>query len=282
MDLIDGMYARNYSLKIVVFLVIILMPFVLSVISFSKPISMNNLDYLENSDYSNNYIFIAGSYQYFEVRCPNESDKICIIFFHDNLFYEKQNISPSNFYQWEYNNGAWKDVSGHDSQYIIPSECKKENDTFYFYIGLDNKATPGHWNIKIIINDGEILSCNNCIAVIAQFNLFLSSFIAFYQPRLMDKKSIFDIDFICTDKKKIKVVLKENINQVVDKIINKLPTDNNKENAYKIENKIPLNDKLYYKNEYEKSIVFNYQRSRLKNKLINTSFLSFKKNMGGE
>jgi len=217
----DGMYASNYSLKTVVFLVLILMPFVLSGISFSKPISTNNLDYIENIDSSNNYIFIAGSYQYFEVRCHNETEKISIIFFHDNLFYEKQNISPSNFYQWEYNNGDWEDASGHDTQYIIQSECKKENDTFYFYIGLDNKATPGHWNIKIIINDGEILSFNNCIAVIAQFNLFLSSFIAFYQPRLMNKKSIFDIDYICTDKKKIKVVLKENINQVVDKVINK-------------------------------------------------------------
>ncbi len=278
----DGMYARNYSLKTVVFLVIILMPFVLSGISFSKPNSINNSNYSENLESSNNYIFIAGSYQYFEVRYPNETGKICIIFFNDNLFYEKQNISPSNFYQWEYDNGVWKDTSGHDRQYIIPSECKIENDTYYFYIGLDNKATPGHWNIKILINDGEILSYNYCIAVIAQFNLFLSSFIAFYQPRLIDKKSMFNIDFICTDKKKIKVVFKENINDVVDKVINKLPTDNDEENAYELDNVIPLNDKLYYKSEFEKSIVFNYQRNRLKNKSTCASFLLFKKNIWGE
>jgi len=278
----DGMYARNYSLKIVVFLALLLMPFFLSGISFSKPISMNNSNYMENSESSNNYIFIAGSYQYFEAKFTNEVKKICIIFFQGNSIYETEDRSPSNFYKWEYNNGVWRDASGHDAEYIVPSKCKKENNTYYFYIGLDNKAKPGHWNIKILINDDEILSNNYCISVIAQFNLLLSSFATFYQPDLKDKKSIFDIDFICSDKKKIKLLLKENIDDVVDKVINKLSTDNKEENVVEIGNLIPLNDKLYYKDEFEKSIVFNYQRSRLKNEPKSTSFLSFKKNIWGE
>ena len=276
------MYARNYSLKIIIFLAILLMPFVLSGLSFSKPILIKNSSYNENTASLNNSFFYAGIYQYFEVDLTNETEKICIIFYQDDSIYKTEDRSPSNFYKWEYNNGVWRDSSGHDAQYIISSKCKKENNTYYFYIRIDNKAKLGHWSIKILINNKEILSYNYCIAVIAQLNLFLSSFVAFYQPDFKDKKSIFDIDYICSDKKKTIAILKENINDMVDKVNNKSLTLNNEEIPEKIDTLIPLNYKSYYKNESERSIVFNYYSSILKNEPIKTSFWPYKKNIWGE
>ncbi len=277
----DGMYARRFLLKTVVFLVILIIPFIISSVSFSKPISMKNSCLNEKQAFSNNSIFIAGTYQYFEVNVTSEVENVCIIFYNDNSINEIERRSTSNFYQWEYNNGIWRDASEHNEKYIISSKCKKENNTYYFYISLDNKAKPGYWSIKILINNKEILSYTYSVAVIAQFNIFLSSLIAFYKTDSNDKKSIFNVDFVCSDKKKITSISKENINDIVNKEINKNTTDRNKENIELKDNLNPLIVKPYYKNDSEKYIDFNYQKSMLKTQK-SSSFLLFKNNIWGE
>lgn len=75
----DGMCARNSSLKVVIFLAILLMPFVISGISFSKPISMNEPSYKGSSAASCSSIFIAGNFQYFGVKLTSEAQRFPLL-----------------------------------------------------------------------------------------------------------------------------------------------------------------------------------------------------------
>ena len=277
----DGMYAKNSTLKTVVFLAVLLIPFVLSGLSFSKPISTDNTTYRENSASSCNSIVVAGDFQYFEVKLTSVAEKISIVAFYGDSIPEIKDRSPSNYYKWEYNNGAWIDASGHDAEYIKTSECKKENSTYYFYISLDNNARPGHWNFKIIIDGKEKVTYTYSIVVVAQFNFFLSALVALYQPNTRDKESIFEIDLIVSERKKMAMAPKENIDDVVDEVISKSSISDNKEKKDEIQDLFYSEIKPNTKDECSRAIVSNYQRSRLKNLPEKPTFSIFKKNLGG-
>lgn len=113
--------------------------------------------------------------------------------------------------------------------------------------------------------------------VIAQFNFFLSALVAFCQPNTRDKESILEIDLIISERKKMAMAQKENIDDVVDEVISKSSTSDNKEKKDEIQDLFCLEIKPNPKDESDRAIVSNYQRSRLKSAPEKTTSLVFKK-----
>ena len=81
--------------------------------------------------------------------------------------------------------------------------CYKENNTYSFYLGIDRNANPGHWTVKVFVDDTEEISSVSSFVVITGFNLFLSAIIAVFEPCVNEKKYLMNQDFICSDRKKI-------------------------------------------------------------------------------
>jgi hypothetical protein len=244
---------------------------------------MNDTSWKDHIASSANSRLVAGDFRYFNVLLNNDVEKICIVAYHGESIPNPEYRSVSNYYRWEYDNGFWKDVSGHDLEYIDPSQCFKKNNTYSFYIGIDNKAKQGHWTVLINIDDDEEVESTMSIVVVAQFNFFIFSLIGVYEPDLRDKRAIINIDFICSDQKRIMVDSKINIEKRVDEILKKRTTFDQEEKSSKgtidlyISSKAPpLND------EVVKSTVSTYPRSRLKNvQSKSVGSLIFNKKVGG-
>ena len=132
MRLSDGMLTWGMSLKTILLLAILLIPFVLSGLTLSQSVSMNDPGFKEHTASSVNSVLVAGGFRYFDVTLTDEAERICIIAYHGDLLPEPEDRSVSNYYRWEYDNGVWKDVSGHDLVYIKPSQCVKDNDTYSY------------------------------------------------------------------------------------------------------------------------------------------------------
>jgi hypothetical protein len=229
-----------------------------------------------------NSVIIAGSFQYIDVEVNDEFEKICIIACHGDSLPNLEDRSIGNYYKWEYDHGIWKDVSGHDSVYIKPSQCIIDNNTYYFYIGIDAKAEPGRWTVKILIDGKEIVSSTNSI-VIAQFNLFLTALIGIYKPCFGDKKSIINIDFICSDQKRLIAESKKNLDKLVDEILSKHDVSNQNGDSKETADLCFFENTSSSKEESVKSTVSNYPRSKFKNeqKNIECSLFFNKKWCGG-
>ena len=279
MRLSDGMLERHISLKTVLLLAIVIIPFVLSGVTASQSVSTNTASL---SGSSVNGVLIAGGFQYFDVTYTDEVDKICIIAYQGDFIPEPDDRTVSNYYRWDYEKGVWKDTSGHNSIYIKPSQCVKNDDKYSFYIGIDKKANPGHWSIKILVDDEEVESSNSSIVVVAQFHFFLSSLIGIYEPSLRDKNPCIHIDFICNDRKKIMVESKENIDDLVDEVLSKNSETEKEKYKEEIDDLCFFENSSSLKNESVKSTVYTYPRSKLKTYRSNTAkSLFFNKKMGG-
>ena len=83
----------------------------------------------------NSYI-VAGDFRYFNVLLDKEVEKISIVAYHGESLPKLEDRSICNYYRWEYDNGVWRDVSGHVSEYINPSKCIKENNTYSFCLSI--------------------------------------------------------------------------------------------------------------------------------------------------
>ncbi len=254
------------------------MPLTLSVISLSKPISIKDIYCKDHSEYS---FLVAGDFSYFNVTLNVDAEKICIIAYHGKFSPNNEDRYIGNFYRWEYNKGIWKDNSGHDSLYIKPYMCIKNNYTYSFYIKIDNRAKPGRWTVNILIDDEEVEQSTKSFVVIAQFNFFLSALIGVFEPSNNDKKSIDDIELICSERKKIMIESKENINDLVDEVLRKHATSDQEINSEEI-NIISFSDeKPHIEDELIKSNISTYHKSRLKiEKTKALSFLFFSKKWG--
>ena len=221
MHIRDGMLARAILLKTLLLIIIVLMPLAFSGLSFSKSITTKNASFNELTASSVNSVLVAGDFQYFNVTLTSEAKKICIIAYHSDSIPKSENQSVSNYYKWEYNNGVWRDISGHDSVYIKTSLCVKDNHTYSFYLGIDRKANPGHWSFKVLVDDKEAASFNPSFMVVVGFNFFLSAIIGIYEPDLREKKFLVNIDFIRSKRKRIIVESEKNIDKLVDKTLRK-------------------------------------------------------------
>jgi len=282
MHLRDGMLARAMSLKIWLILVLILILFLLSGLTFSQASLINDVNFKEQYVSPDNSVLIAGDFQYFDVALTVNVEKICIIAYNGDSLPNIDDRSVSNYYRWEYDHGVWKDVSGHDSEYIKPTQCMRDNDTYSFYVGIDTKAKPGRWTVKILIDGGEVVYSTTSLVVVAQFNFFLTALIGVYKPSFKDKKSIVDIDFICSDRKRIMVESKENIDKLVDEVLSKHAASDQEEDVKEIHDLCFLENMPSLEYESIKSTISTYPRSKLKNGQINAaSSLFFNKNWGG-
>ena len=279
---LGGMRTRGVLLKIFPLIVLVLMPLILSGISYSQPVSTGDSDYFEHTADSFHPVLLAGDFQYYNLKLSNEVEKICIIAYHGDSIPEPEDRSVGNYYRWEYDNGIWMDESGHDLEYLDPSHCVEDNGTFSFFVRIDKKAMFGNWNVKVLVNDKEVESSNFSFMVVTQFNLFLSSLIGVYKPPIKDKKFFIDIDFICSDRKRVIAESKEHIDDLVDEVLNKHATSNQEKDTNEIYDLCFIESKKCYKDESEKSAISTYPRSRLKTGQSNTaSSLFFNKKLDG-
>lgn len=283
MHLRDGMLARAMSLKIVLILVLVLMPFLLSCLTFSQAALVKDTNFKELSASSDNCVLIAGGFQYFDIAPTADEEKVCIIAYHGDTLPDPEIRSVENYYRWEYDHGVWKDTSGHDSLYIKPSKCLKENNTYFFYMGIDHKANPGRWTIKIVVDNEEVSSIPSFV-VVGCFNLFLSAIIGVFEPTIGNKKSLFDPDIICSDRKKIIVKSEKNVDNDVDEILRRHNASaKGEKQADETLDLFLLDEKPSTPNELLKSTVSSYSRSRLKKGQTNElSSLLFNKKWGGD
>ncbi len=269
--------------KISLILILILIPFLVSCFPTSQSSLILNANFKEEKISNINPILYAGNIQYFNVTTSLDAQKIIIIAYQGNNIPEPHDRSIKNYYRWEYDCDLWKDVSGHDTLYIRSSDCLKENHTYSFYIGIDNKAKPGHWTIKVIVDDTEISSISSLV-IVTSFNFFLSSIIGLFEPNITNKRFSINSDLILSDRKRITVESEKNIEEKIDRVIKErnFRESQEKEND-ETSDLIVLNEIPSPKNELIKSIVTTYSRSRLKKEPSNTSnSLFFNKRWGGK
>ena len=271
---------RLKSLFIAIF---ILIPLIISCLPSSQAAPIDNTNFKKQHVTTNNPIFIAGNFQYFDVTLNCEAEKIIIIAYQGSKIPDPQDRSPSNFYRWEYDQGKWKDVSGHDLSYITPSKCSKEDHTYSFYIGIDTKANPGRWTIRVIVDDTEISSTPS-IVIAAGFNFLLSSIIGLIDSSSSNKKFRDELDIICSDRKRITAESEKNIEEKIDGILKRQKSSDQKDKLNEENLDLFINNKpALYKEELVKTTSTNYQKSKLKNTQSNVAFYSFlDKKMGGK
>jgi len=282
MHLEDGMLTRNISLKVLLLLVLLLVPFLFSGLASSQVTHVEDVYINERHLTINNAVLVAGDFHYFDVTLSLGVEKICIIAYAGDFLPECEDRSVANYYRWEYNHGIWKDVSGHDSSYLLPSKCVKENDTYSFYLGIDQKANPGHWTIKILVDDTEVSSTSS-IVIIAGFNVFLSAMIGVFEPSVEDKRFLVDREFICSDQKRLLVESGKDIDTIVDKVLKSHnPYTQGEDLSDEILDSFLVNDKSSLNDELAQSTVSTYHRSKLKQEQHTAaSSLIFNKKWGG-
>jgi len=280
MRLVDGMLARG-KLKILVIFILILIPLLLSGLATSEASLMDDVIFKEPHVSLDNSVLIVGRFHYFDVILEDDRDNICIIAYVGDSLPDFEDRSYKNYYRWEYDNGAWKDIGGHESSYIDSSKCQKENHTYSFYIGIDSKADKGQWTIKIIV-DNEEMSSTPSFVVVADFGFFLSAMIGVFEPRIRDKNPLFSSKFICSDRKRIMVESEKNIEERVDEILRKHAASDQEESADKTLDLFVSDEAALPYDELVTSTVSTYSKSRLKKEQSNAlNSLFFNKKLGG-
>ena len=248
---------------------------------FSQASLITDVNFKEQHITEGNPFLSPGSFQYIDVKLTVDAEKIYIVAYSGDSLPDLEDRSPKNYYRWEYDHGVWNDVSGHDLLYLIPSKCSEENHIYSFYLSIDNKANPGHWTFKVIVDDEEVTSTSSFVAT-AGFNLFLSAMIGVFEPNIRNKKLLDDSDFICSDRKTITVESEKNIDVEVDKVLKRHAASEQDESRDEILDSFPLNHKPSPRNELVKSSVSTYPKSRLKKVQSNAAgSLFFSKKLGG-
>ena len=276
------MPVRKIQFKSLLILIFILISLVVSCFPSSQASLIKDVRFKEQHVSISNPILIAGSYHCFDVSLITEAQKITIIAYQGDDIPDPQDRSLKNYYRWEYDHGIWKDVSGHDSLYIRSSKCLEENHTYSFYLGIDNKANPGRWTIKVIVDDTEVSSTPSFV-IVASFNFFLSAIIGISKPNVIGKKLLVNSDLICSDRKRIMVGSENNIEERVDKVLRKDTISEHKEKSTgETLDLFLLDETPSPENELIKLTASTYPRSRLKKGQSNAlNSLFFNKKWGG-
>ena len=279
MHITDGMRAYGIYRKAVI--VLVLMPFLLVGFNCVEASANKNLAFPSHVSV-NDSVLVAGVFHYVDVTLLNEHEKICIIAFNGDTEPGPQARSENNFYKWEYDNGVWKDVSGYDSFYIDPSKCYTENNTYSFYIGISNKAKPGSWTIKILVDNKETSSISFKV-IIGDFCLFFSTIMGVFEPTIKQKNSLVENELRCCYKQRKIETSEANIDKIVDSVLNKQATISKEEKqVYKNIDFFCSNNNPFSKQEPIRSAISLYPRSKLKEiKIDNTKSWFFNGKWGG-
>jgi hypothetical protein len=273
------MLARGIYLKVVI--VLVLMPILLVSLTCLEASPNKNVSSRPHASLKDS-VFIAGVFHYLDVNSDIENGSIYIIAYSGDTLPEPGARSVKNYYRWEYNHGVWQDASGHDSSYIDPSKCTKENNTYSFYIGISSKANPGSWKIKIFIDNKETASTSLNV-IIGDFCLLFSTTIGMFQPSIKYRNSLVERERICFDQQRKMMVSEENIDKIVDGVLRRQATSLKEEKS--VDKKSDLcvsNDEPLDKEEPLRSTVSMYPRTKLKEiKNDRTSSLFFDEKGGG-
>ncbi|MCU0851476.1 MAG: hypothetical protein MUC80_09460 [Candidatus Thermoplasmatota archaeon] len=215
MHISDGLRAYGIKRKAVIFLVIL--PFLLislNCLEASPQTTLTSPSHVSLGD----SILIAGVFHYFDVTLPEDHTKLCIIAYNGETEPSIQERSEKNYYQWEYDNGVWRDASGYDCIYLDPSFCSKQNTTYSFYLSISQKANPGSWTIKILVDDSET-STISIQVVIGDFCLFFSSIIGVFEPKVKQRTLSATYEVRCSSFQKKSKTSESDVETQVDKIL---------------------------------------------------------------
>jgi hypothetical protein len=276
------MSSRSIQLKSLLIVIFIAVPLLITFIPSTKSSIIQDVNCKQQLFSISSPVLTPGQPQYLDITLRADASKITIIAFCGNIIPNPEDRSCKNYYRWQYNNGEWRDISGHLSTYIFASKCLKENNTYSFYLKLDTKANGGQWTIRIMV-DGIEVSSEHFLVETAIFNLFISSIIGVFQPRIDSKRLFSNSDLICCDRKRTIIDSEENIEEAVDKLLKERALNSHKEESEEVScDTIFFDETPSLQNELMKSSVFTYPRSKLKNKRISSfNSLIFNKKMGG-
>ena len=266
MHISDGMIADGIYRKIVIF--VVLMPFLLVGVSCVEANLTHTITSPAHMSVKNS-VLVAGDFHYVDVSLCNETEKICIIAFSGTVEPNPEDRSIQNFYQWEYDCGVWRDASGYNSSYIDPSKCYADNNTYSFYIGISNKALPGSWTIKILIDNQET-SSSSVNVVIGNFCLFFSTLIGVFQPSVKQRDMPLENEVRWYEKEKKLEAVEKNIEQIVDVVLKeKTLLSKEEKTLYKDIEFFRSENNPIGKQEILRSEISQYPRSKLKQETRN-------------
>ena len=278
---LDGCSSRRFTLKIILLLAILLIPFLLSGLTVSHTVTEKDLSWKDYAASSGNSYIVAGSFRQFDVVLDRDVEKVTVLAYHGDSIPGAGDRSSSNYYRWEYDNGVWKDVSGHDSEYIDSSKCEKNDFTYSFFIGIDRGANRGSWKVIIHVDDDEKIESTFSIEVVSHFNFFLLSLIGVYAPDTKYKRAVADIEFFISEKKKIITDTQTTVENKVDSILNRRrPPDKEEKLSKNPADIFVFNNSPPLKKEMERSTVSTYSKSKLKIEKSNSDNTYFLKKKG--
>ncbi len=188
------------SLKIILVFSLLLLPFALSLFNCSQATSINHIGITSHNFDTSNAVFIAGDFHHFDVTLSTDAKKVSIVAYHGNALPDVNDRNVGNYYRWEYNGGEWKDASGHECSYLVPSRCTKVNQTYSFYLAIDQKTHPGKWTIKLFVDDQEF-SSQSTLVIIVGLQTFLSSILGVFESRVDIARRDFTNALVCSDRK---------------------------------------------------------------------------------
>ncbi len=215
MHISDGL--RAYGIKRKAVIILVILPFLLislNCIEGSPQSTLASPSHVSLGD----SILIAGMFHYFDVTLPEDHTKLCIIAYNGDTEPSLQERSEKNYYQWEYDNGNWSDASGYDSTYLDPSFCSKKNTTYEFYLSISQKANPGSWTIKVLVDDSET-STLSIQVVIGDFCLFFSSIIGVFEPAMKHRTLSTTDELRCSSFQKKLKTSETDIEKKIDRIL---------------------------------------------------------------
>ncbi|MCX6665679.1 MAG: DUF2341 domain-containing protein [Euryarchaeota archaeon] len=207
-----------------------------------------------------NSILIAGAFFTIDVTVEKETDNIYILAYSGDAIPDPESQSIKNYYKWEYNQGTWRDASGHDTQHIIASNCTKTNTTYSFYIGLATQADPGKWTIKIYVDNKET-STKTMNVIIGNFCLFFSTIIGVFEPPNHHRTRPLVEEKVYIDHKKRMMVQQKNIDAVVDGVLRNHET---KSDEIKNTDTTDITHVSFTKQDLIQSSSCTYHRSKFK------------------
>ena len=104
-----------------------------------------------------NPVWIRGIWHYVNITLDSKTSKITIVFYHYLGSLDSDDRDETNYYEWEYDNGVWKDVK-YENSYINENHCNDNNGLYSFYIGIDQYAEHGNWTLELVADNKQLLS----------------------------------------------------------------------------------------------------------------------------
>jgi len=215
MHISDGL--RAYGIYRTVVIMLLVLPFLLVGLNCTEA-SLSTTKHSTSHASLQDSVFIAGLFQSIDVSLSCEHENICVIAFNGAVEPPPEYRSEKNYYQWQYKDGVWSDASGYETSYIDTSRCSKDNATYSFYIGISQQANPGHWVIRILVDNTETSSTSFQV-VVSNFCLFFSSIIGVFEPGIKHKTLSAEGELRCIYTEKKLETNEANIEKIVDRTL---------------------------------------------------------------